>query len=169
MQVSGNFASNSNWIRLLPTWMILQWYSRDRNWVQVYWILEQQKECRNTCFDWSLVGTWALFSTPWNYIYTSVYTAVSTLELIYRIQKCFGEGVFVAGGPDYHFNDHSNNFIRVKTAVCFLPSDSNRYLCGTMPTIHRFPAIKWRVTAWWLLIISVTVSSQCHAVPGGAL
>lgn len=33
--------------------------------------------------------------------------------------------MFVSGRPGYHFNDHSNNFIRVKTAVCFLPSDFN--------------------------------------------
>lgn len=71
------------------------------------------------------------------------------------------------GGPVYHFNDHSSKLIRVPVAMHFLPSGSNQSLCGTMPTIHGFPAVKRHVTAQWLLIISVTVSSQCHAVPGG--
>lgn len=171
MQVSGNFASNSNWIRLLPTWMILQWYSRDRNWVQVFWILEQQRECRNTCFGWSLVGTWALYSTVHHkitFIHPCIQPFPSQKQYI-ELGKMPWEGVLASGGPDYHFNDHSSKFIRVQTAMHFLPSGSNQSLCGTMPTIHRFPAIKWHVTAQWLLVILVTVSSQCHAMPGGVL
>lgn len=143
--------------------------------------VETGSECRFAEF-WNSkgsVGTLVLIGVWWacelcTALYTKkIHLCISTYNCFHprtdtqNLEKCLGEGVSASGGPDYHFNDDSSNFIRIQTAKYFLPSGSNQSLCGTMPTIHRFPAIKCHVTAQWLLTQSLCPHNvmQCLGEP----
>lgn len=170
------FSSDNNWIGLLPTgtavyrqqmvemgtegrfseFQTRKWTVRTLVLARVWW----------AC-DHCAVHYWynCIYSAVWSTTIISISTPTS--EILTTPESALGN-MHILEEEHCNFNNDSKELIRGPVGMHFLPSGSNQSLHGTMPTIQRFPAVKWHVTAQWLLIISVTMPSQCQAVPRGS-
>lgn len=98
---------------------------------------------------------WACDHCTVHYWYNCIYSAVwsTTIisipmpmsEILTTPESALGN-MRILEEEHYNFNNHSKELIMGPVAMHFLPSGSNQSLHGTMPTIQRFPAVKWHVT-----------------------